>query len=186
MTNCSISTIAITCDQYADYVPFVSTVTNIIDLIAKVVLAILEKCCPSCYAEIASYPSWVDYVVNQKDVATCLKLAIPLFNIYVAIPLAQARQQARVEHGRRMLMVQVARMQEGNYRRFISPMLPIADKVIAACPDTLEGRKERASFEVIRDLLRAEPVWMEDARRVFRAEPVWMADRVYSSRLSSF
>ncbi len=100
MTNCSISTLAVTCDQYADYVPFASTVTNIIDLIAKVVLAILEECCPPCYAEIKSNP-WVDYIVNQKDVVTCLELAIPLYNIYAAISLAQVRLQE--ENDRRTL-----------------------------------------------------------------------------------
>jgi hypothetical protein len=161
MTNCSVSSVIVTGDRYADFVPFVSTVTNVIDLIAKVVLAIIERCYPSFYAEIASNP-WVDYVVNQKDVATCLLLAVPVYNIYMAITLAQARQQAReAEYDRRMLV----RMREVNYIRQLSLRNPDEERAymaqldvrITACANTPEGRTERGDLEWARAaVLRAE------------------------------
>jgi hypothetical protein len=65
-----------------DYIPHVSTYSNLTDIVAKIALAIFAKCSHSTYEKIESNP--IIKHLNQKSYSLCIFLAVPWLNIFVA------------------------------------------------------------------------------------------------------
>ncbi|MGL5263329.1 MAG: ankyrin repeat domain-containing protein [Candidatus Rhabdochlamydia sp.] len=91
-------------DRVCDYIPFVSTASNIVDLFQKCVY----KCLPE---NIAKNRYWSH--INWKDVSRCLILLVPILgNIYIAISdysnyqknKASCNEAIRVQERTRFLM----------------------------------------------------------------------------------
>lgn len=69
-------------DKVCDYIPFRSHYNNLICIIAKGILFKLESYSPSNYAKIQD--THLVKHLNQKSVAECLILCIPIFNFFYA------------------------------------------------------------------------------------------------------
>lgn len=65
-------------DRFLDHVPFVSTLTNLITLIAKAVFCLFACCGKEFKASCVRH-------IQEKSLAETILLCIPLFNIYICL-----------------------------------------------------------------------------------------------------
>lgn len=78
----SISNLAVRIDRKVDYIPLLSTVTNIAEIIVKLALSALSEVDHTLYEKLSSN-RLIQYIM-QKDISDCLLLAIPFLNVFMA------------------------------------------------------------------------------------------------------
>jgi hypothetical protein len=74
---------AIIIDSVCDYIPTVSTVSNLVSLVIKVALEIFEAIDPAFHRAILRQPVFKHF--DDKSTLVCLLLCIPGVNIVVAL-----------------------------------------------------------------------------------------------------
>lgn len=71
-------------DTVLDFIPFVSTVSNAVVIVAKIALGILNCISPAAYQYIEGSPLTQRFVV-EKSTCACIFLMIPFLNMLVAV-----------------------------------------------------------------------------------------------------
>ena len=86
-----VSKVLINVDKGCDYVPFVSTATNLVDLIIKVAFEIFSLIDEEASKRFEDNFSYIKYL-HQKEFAICALFCIPFLNTFLAIPYHKDRR----------------------------------------------------------------------------------------------
>ena len=79
-----LSKVMISLDNFCDYVPFVSTLTNLIDIFGKGVLKAVSYVSKETSVELGKN-RYFKHIRDEKTLETCVYLAIPFYNTYFKI-----------------------------------------------------------------------------------------------------
>lgn len=142
-----ITRLLIAADRVMDFVPVLSTVTNLVNLFIKAVVL------PLCSKETISKNHYFTYL-NDKDSLTCIILSIPIFGNIGAILLRPYAKYNKLTDTKRNFVLE--EIQKGHLSEFDPSFADDKDVVIAAVSrraDILKDVSERLSKD--KDVLLA-------------------------------